>query len=659
MHCVLDRVSGAFRIGGCGGNMKLAQAHIRMFRNILDSGPVKIEPDVTCLVGKNESGKTAFLQALWRLNPARTAPKFSIPDHYPAWLEKRHRMEGKTLEDVVPVEARYLWEDGDRALVEDKFGKGVAPKSELLMISRTYGNKWKWSHDCDEGTAVRNLIQSQTLPAELTKALKGARTFEALKERMAEAQAEAGEGSEVPAAVEAVEGALNVLLGDKSFSSVLWETLLPRVPKFFYFADYSKLPYSVKIHHVLQANEDTLKEGELTAKALLRLGGAEKEYVLNPEYERRKRELENVANALTEDVLEYWSQNKELRVQPEITQRTEQTGNGQQAVLDELKVRIWDNRHSLSLPFNEHSAGFQWFFSFLAAFSEYENGQTPVVILLDEPAVGLHAKAQADFLRFIEERLTARCQVLYTTHSPFMVQPGHLERVRMVEDKGKAEGSIVSSEVLSRDADTLFPLQGALGYDLVQHLFVAKHNLVVEGTSDYAYLRLISDHLASLAGRTFLDPRWSIVPVGGADSVPTFVALLGTHLDVTVLLDSRKEGNQRLSKLSADGYLAKQRIILVGDVLGRKTADIEDLFEVGEYLALYNKAFKSSITEASLNGSDPIVSRIARHIGVDRFDHGRPADVFLRDRDQVLKSISAKTLKRFEDLFARINKTLS
>ena len=77
--------------------MKLKTVHARMFRNILDSTEVAIQPDVTCLVGKNESGKTAFLQALWRLRPARTNPKFSIPEQYPAWLEKRHRLEGQVL----------------------------------------------------------------------------------------------------------------------------------------------------------------------------------------------------------------------------------------------------------------------------------------------------------------------------------------------------------------------------------------------------------------------------------------------------------------------------------------------------------------------------------------------------------------------------------
>jgi predicted ATP-dependent endonuclease of OLD family len=322
-----------------------------------------------------------------------------------------------------------------------------------------------------------------------------------------------------------------------------------------------------------------------------------------------------------------------------------------------MKVRIWDNRHSLSLPFDEHSAGFQWFFSFLAAFSVYEHRDPPVVILLDEPAVGLHAKAQADFLRFIEERLTKRCQVIYTTHSPFMVQPGKLERVRLVEDCGKEVGATVTSDVLTRDRDTLFPLQAALGYDLVQHLFVAEHNLVVEGTSDYAYLKLLSDFLASQR-RVHLDPKWSIVPVGGADLIPTFVALLGNHLKITVLVDSRRGGHQRLERMAKDGYLEQQRIVLVGEVLGRNGGDIEDLFEENEYLGLYNAAFSKALTVTNIKGDGPIVTRIARHEGVERFDHGRPADVLLRDRENVLSKLNDATLKRFEALFERINRTL-
>jgi len=638
-----------------GELVKLKKVQVRMFRNFLDSTEVKIDEKVTCLVGKNESGKSAFLSALWRLKPARLSPTFSIPDQYPAWLEKRHRNEGINQDNVKPIEVCLEWEPADVKHVEEVFGAGVIAVGAELILSKTYDNRYHWLSNMNEKQAVKNFIESQELPPADAATYAAITDFDSLRKKLAEditANAEAAEPLKFFTNAQA--GLKNLFGKNATFDDVAWDVAEERFPEFFYFADYSKLPYSVKIDHVLKS--DKLDESDATARALLRLGGADKDYVLNPDYERRKRELENVANVLTEDVNNYWSQNPELRVQPDITTKNVQSPQGQQSVLDEMKLRIWDNRHSLSLPFDEHSAGFQWFFSFLAAFSEYEHRDPAVVILLDEPAVGLHARAQADFLRFIEERLTKRCQVIYTTHSPFMVQPGKLERVRLVEDRGKETGAVVTQDVLTRDPDTLFPLQAALGYDLVQHLFVAENNLVVEGTSDYAYLKVISDFLAS-KGRTALDPKWSIVPVGGADVVPSFVALLGNHLKITVLVDSRKEGHQRLEQMARDGYLDKNQIVLIGDVLGQKTGDIEDLFDIGEYLGLYNKAFGKTLKDKDLKGTDPIVARIARHEGVKRFDHGRPADVLLRDREVVMAALSEATLKRFEALFDLVNKT--
>ena len=143
-----------------------------------------------------------------------------------------------------------------------------------------------------------------------------------------------------------------------------------------------------------------------------------------------------------------------------VTQQTVTTPRGHgETTLDELRIRIWDERHWLSLPFNERSSGFRWFFSFLAAFSQYESSEDPIIILLDEPGLGLHARAQKDFVRFITERLAKKGrQVLYTTHSPFMVEAGRLERVRNVEDHGRETGSTITKDVVTTDADTVLPL---------------------------------------------------------------------------------------------------------------------------------------------------------------------------------------------------------
>ena len=373
--------------------MKLTSVKVEMFRNILNSTDVKIEEKVTCLVGKNESGKSAFLHALWRLKPARSDPNFSAPDNYPAWLEKRHRNEGKDLDKVKPIQVILEWQDNDVKTAEQKFGPGIVKIGDKLQFSKAYDNSLDWTHGCNEGQAVKAFLAAQVLPN--PRDYDGIGDFEELSARFAENIAAGGEQAD--AQLKNAQAALKALLGDKTFDRALWDIIHPRLPAFFYFAEYSKLPYSAKVDRVLK-HED-LNEGERTARSLLKLGGTESDYMLNPDYERRKRELENVANVLSDDVRKYWTQNHELRVQPDITQKTENKKDGQHSVLDELKIRIWDNRHYLSLPFTEHSAGFQWFFSFLAAFSEYEHRDPPVVILLDEPAVGLHARAQADFLR--------------------------------------------------------------------------------------------------------------------------------------------------------------------------------------------------------------------------------------------------------------------
>lgn len=635
--------------------MRLVEAQVYNFKNILDSSPVHIEPSITSLVGKNESGKTAFLHALYRAKPARVGVKFSLQQQYPAWLEKLHRREGKDIEHSRPIRATFELEGMDLSLLESRFGQGVLI-SKHVTIEREYSGKAWFTFKTDEKIAIQHILRDTKVPADFSGAATSATTLEAVDQLVSNLTKDGGEHAK--SASESIASAKNKLLGKApDLQNAVLLALDELIPNFFYFDEYSSLPGTIKIRELLKKKKEDMSENEATARSLLTLAGAESDYLLNAEYEVRKRELENVANSITHDVLKYWSTNPELRVLIDITQVTQQTNQGQQSVLDELKIRLWDDRHLLSLPFDERSTGFRWFFSFLAAFSEFEHSTKPIIILLDEPGLGLHARAQKDFLRFIEDRLAKRCQVIYSTHSPFLIQPDHLERARLVEDKGRETGSQITSDVLSTDKDTLFPLQGALGYDLAQHLFIAPHNLVVEGTSDYTYLLLLSSFLKE-KGREGLDDRWSLVPVGGADLVPSFVALLGNHLEVTVVIDSRKEGNQRLSRLADQGILTKNRIIAVGEIIGAKLADIEDLFEPAEYLSLYNRAFGAGLVEADLLGTDPIVLRIARHIKKERFDHGRPADVLLRQRDTFLPSLSAATLGRFENLFKRINVTL-
>lgn len=85
-----------------------------------------------------------------------------------------------------------------------------------------------------------------------------------------------------------------------------------------------------------------------------------------------------------------------------------------------LNIRIYNTKHRVTLPLKNRSKGFLWFFSFLVWFSKIQGKKdTNYILLLDEPGLSLHASAQNDLLRFIEEKLAPEYQVLYTTHSPF------------------------------------------------------------------------------------------------------------------------------------------------------------------------------------------------------------------------------------------------
>ena len=181
---------------------------------------------------------------------------------------------------------------------------------------------------------------------------------------------------------------------------------------------------------------------------------------------------------------------------------------------------------------------------------------------------------------------------------------------------------------------------------------------MVEGPSDFLFMQTISERLIE-DGREGLDKRWSIMPLGGADVIPAFVALLGNHLDVTVVVDSRKEGHQKLTALAKAGFLGEKRIITIGEVADRKMADIEDLFAKDDYVALYNAAFGKKMKAVDLKGTDPIVRQIARNEGVDRYDHNAPAEVLLRERAKRVATLSDETLNAFEALFKRINETLA
>lgn len=627
--------------------MKLLRARVQNYKSIDDSGWVDLD-QVTCLVGKNESGKTAWVQALCKLNPVPGQPaEFDYELEYPRKrLQPYKKVHADDPAAVVEAEFELTAEEG--VAVDEQFGEGALTGNKVTL-SKGYDNRISWTIPYDQQVIVRHLVAQAELPAATAKELAELPRISALRQKLI------AMGTEPPQAAEL----LGVIDGwrDSSIGKAIIDLLQPDVPHFFYFDDYSTMKGRIAIGALKQRRDnDQLTEADRTFLALLDLVGAElEEFETLANQERLIASLEAAGNTISDEMFEFWSQNKNLKVEFRLNGPDPDAAEVELQQSNNLMVRIHNDRHRVSVLFDERSRGFVWFFSFLAYFSELEQaGEHDLILVLDEPGLSLHATAQGDFLRFIDERLAPERQVVYTTHSPFMVEPTRLERVRTVEDTDE-HGTRVSREVLTTTKETVFPLQAALGYQLAQTLFVGVDNLLVEGPADYLYLQVISQQLGSL-GRAALDPRWVIVPVGGLQNVPTFIALLHNQLNVSVMVDGSQTGLQRIQHMVARGLLDQDKLLAVTDITGTKSADIEDLFDEAFYLRLLKASGTATITKKRLGKGERIVKRVEEGLG-HSFDHHRPAR-YLLEHPELIADLDEATLNRWERLIQEINARL-
>lgn len=451
------------------------------------------------------------------------------------------------------------------------------------------------------------------------------------------------------------------------FTSSGWTNLLEsyiaktwmknKMPKFWYFDDYYPLSGKININKLI--SEPPTNEKDKTSIALFELARIKPEDILNAteqEYEKYIALLEASSNKITKEIFNYWSTNQNLDIEFRIENTTV---NGRPEKI--LDIRVKSQRHKITLPLDRRSKGFNWFFSFIIWFSKIQaDKNSDYILLLDEPGLNLHASAQADLLRFFGD-LSKKYQIIYTTHSPFMVETEHLDRVRTCFETDN--GTIISDSIQEKDPNTLFPLQAALGYDIAQNLFISKNNLLVEGPADLIYLTVLSSILET-EKRVGLKENITIVPVGGLDKVSTFISLLrGSKLNVACLLDTftDQKGKQKVDDLIMHKIIKEKSIRFFNEFAnnGKATADIEDLFDSKEYIKLFNSAFENDYPEVKLTdldvNLDTVLKQINKVIGKDRFNHYRPANK-LNQLGVDKKYFSAKTLENFEKMFVEINK---
>jgi energy-coupling factor transporter ATP-binding protein EcfA2 len=440
-----------------------------------------------------------------------------------------------------------------------------------------------------------------------------------------------------------------------------------------YFDDY----YQMLGHDNIEAlknrkDQNKLRPSDHPLLGLIELARLDLDKLLSAtRTQELKNKLQGASNYLSNQILKYWSQNKHLRMIFDVRPALPGDPPGMQTGTN-IWGEVFDSKHLVSTGLGTRSTGFVWFFSFLSWYSAVKKQDDPIVLLLDEPGLSLHGKAQEDLLRYFEAEIASnpKHQLVYTTHSPFMVDPAHFERVRIVQDKSidtddelprEEDGTKIVTNILDAGADSLFPLQGALGYEIYQTLFIGPNSLVVEGASDLLYIQVVSSIL-QLKGKVGLDSRWTITPVGGADKVPTFAALIGAQkkLNVATLIDFQKSSQQMVENLYKKRLLEKSHVLTFADFTGTKEADIEDMFGDEFYLKLVNEEFGTKLTVSDLKSkAQRILSRLESHLAEHplpsggAFNHYRPARRFA---EQVASfPVSEIALDRFEQAFKQLN----
>jgi energy-coupling factor transporter ATP-binding protein EcfA2 len=653
--------------------VRLTAATVQKFRNFVDAQRITIEPDVTGLVGKNESGKTTILKALHRLNPANGDDKvFNVTIEYPRWRLARDRRAGD-LGKVRPVVAEFELEEADIKALTDVL-PAAPPSGTICRAARSYANEYFVWLTCELSLIVRaaaaeasvregdldELLQCGSIAEVQAKAKQTAKTLKEAGEALA---------SKALASFVSVIDDLTYLEDDASLEQDARNAIAARIPKFFYFSTYDILPGECDLTELagkIGAGQ-TLTAEERAVVALLAHAGEKPADFMDADYDSRKAELQAASVDLSRQVFEYWKQNTDLEVIFDTDNVvTGQHPNGGEITHRILKIELRDGRHgNVETNFSTRSAGFQWFFSFFAAFSEYQDSGNSIIVLLDEPGMSLHGEAQKDYVRFVFEKLGSSKQTIYTTHSQFMVDPARYEKLRAVHDRATREapdqGVVVTPVDLSADRETVLPIESALGYSISQHLFIGSgQHLAVEGSSDFVYLQRMTEFLMS-KGKTGLDPRLAMIPVGGADNMPAFVALLGRRLKVSALIDGAKTGVkiERVKAAARSNGVPESSIVNCAAVASDlpTNADIEDLFAVDDYLRLYNWAFETSVATSDLpQTSEPILRRIEQVRG--KFDHALPAHALTNHRTEFIKDADPTTLDRFTKLFQLLNATV-
>ena len=590
--------------------MRLKRVQVRDYRSVNDSGEFEVEHDKTILVGINEAGKTCLLTAIEQINAPKSRPVFRALTDYPRARYTEVQRGERDESDVEVVVATFVLDDDDRGAITavapdfgDIDGYTFARKLDNKAWHRINGGpETKQFREVEEDLArtrkalarVEGLDEDLLVRFDAAKASFAPSTVlagdeaEALDAILAEATVEIDEDNERELArLRRLRAELSV--GQQRAAAL--KVLEGRLPKFVYYSTYFQVRPRINLKSLAAREaagdvEDDVDFGNLCLLKIVGLTAAELAELADgapnkdsyryssEQYEAalkayqdklddRGHRLNAASVSLTQQIREVWGDEQ-------VTLRFNADGHY-------LKVSVVDDL-GVEVELDQRSEGFRWLVSFFVVFRAQSEGDLKdAILLLDEPGLSLHALKQQQF-RYTVGKLAGTNQVIYTTHSPFMVGSDELDLVRIVEMKDRASGTKVHTRVAVDDPASLYPLQAALGYELAQSMFTQTRNLVCEGYTDMLYVEALNMAAADV-GSGFRHAV-ALVPASSASKVIYYVTVLVSQtLKVAALLDSDQAGHKAAEQDELVAMLDKKRILRTKDFAPGtvKGPEIEDL----------------------------------------------------------------------------------
>ncbi|MFY3739825.1 MAG: putative ATP-dependent endonuclease of OLD family [Candidatus Nitrosomirales archaeon] len=672
--------------------MRLTKFRVTKYRSIEHSGEVPVDENITTFVGINESGKTNLLRALRKLNNVTDTTFDDLTEHpmkhygdFTAdepFIKATFSLDEKEQEEVAKLDLEYA------GLKEVSFSKLKNMKlichlktNQIAIPFSTFQTEYHnpiirlvESLDVskeDDSENRKNKIR--TLVNKIGKGIQGDVNVRAPEIRQ-----------KLVTEVEEVENTLKQMLAKTDFSPLI-ETinkikneiqedssekvknyLISKLPRFIYFENISVIDSRIHLPTFVEKIEsDELDEDERTAKTLLDLVSLDAHELHNLNLEKGKEQTQIqkdkdrmsiicslASKKLTDKLDKIWSQNAH-------SVEIEVNGNY-------LRVWVINRDDNVKLQLEERSRGYQWLFSFYVIFNaESEGRNKDAILLLDEPGLFLHAIGQKDFLEKVLPELSEKNQLIYTTHSPFMINMKRLDTLHTVT-LNKNKDTEISIDAWASDKGALFPLQAALGYSLSQSMFMGQRQFLVEGVTDFWILSSASSILEA-AGKTSLDKDLVITPAYGAQKTALLATMLaGQEFKVGVLLDSDREGELARDDLIKNKILKDSKVLFLSDITGNSSRkmNLEDIFPEDFYLKYVEDVYSKELNGKSikLEKGERIVRRIEEYFeknSLGKFNKSRPARKIMKDfATAKIGDLHPELITAFERMFSAINSAM-